>query len=51
MSDDDDLDPMSIEGLDARLVNVETILPDLFDIPEHKGEAPSTSKCWRGFGF
>ena len=31
---DDDLDPMSIEGLDARLVNVETILPDLFDMYE-----------------
>ena len=31
MSDDDELDPMSIEGLDARLVNVETILPDLFE--------------------
>ena len=35
MNDDgDDLDPMSIEGLDARLVNVETILPDLFDMYE-----------------
>ena len=34
MSDDEDLDPMSIEGLDARLVNVETILPDLFDMYE-----------------
>ena len=31
---DDDLDPMSVEGLDARLVNVETILPDLFDMHE-----------------
>ena len=31
---DDDLDPMSVEGLDARLVNVETILPDLFDMYE-----------------
>jgi hypothetical protein len=29
-----DLDPMSVEGLDARLVNVETILPDLFDMYE-----------------
>ena len=34
MNDDDDLDPMSVEGLDARLVNVETILPDLFDMYE-----------------
>jgi hypothetical protein len=33
-NNDDDLDPMSIEGLDARLVNVETILPDLFDMYE-----------------
>ncbi len=31
---EEDLDPMSIEGLDARLVNVETILPDLFDMYE-----------------
>ena len=31
---EDELDPMSIEGLDARLVNVETILPDLFDMYE-----------------
>ena len=34
MSDDDELDPMSIEGFDSRLVNVETILPDLFDMYE-----------------
>ena len=34
MSDDDEPDLMSIEGLDARLVNVETILPDLFDMYE-----------------
>ena len=31
---EDDLGPMSIEWLDARLVNVETILPDLFDMYE-----------------
>lgn len=29
---DDDLEPMSIEGLDARLANVETMLPGLFDM-------------------
>lgn len=36
--DDELLDPMSIAGLDARLANVETILPDLFDMYEMREE-------------
>ncbi|TFC13246.1 hypothetical protein E3O19_12300 [Cryobacterium algoritolerans] len=44
MSDDDELDPMRIEGLDARLVNVEKILPDVFDMYELR--APGGPYYW-----
>ena len=60
LNDDDEPDPMSIEGLDARLVNVETILPDLFDTYELRAaggpyywealDPTATSKLWDELG-
>lgn len=41
---DDELDPMSVEGLDARLVNVETILPHLRHVRTPPRAGPTTGK-------